>query len=119
MNSKKLDRAVLCLYAMCGLKVATALYTALTISSLNLSTFASDFMSVTSASVVLALAVCIFTIFVTQALKKQQVWGWIAGLSLFLFTLPSFALPASVIGILSLLDIEVRTEYLKQLDFKF
>ncbi|MCM2352231.1 MAG: hypothetical protein NDI63_01350 [Pseudobdellovibrio sp.] len=119
MNSQKLNRVNLCLYAMCGIRLAAALYTIATMSSLSFNSLTSDLTGVLAGALFLSVGISIFTVFIIDGLKKQKLWAWVSALSVLLFSLPSFAFPAAIIGILSLLDVEVRTPFLKELDLKF
>lgn len=119
MNLEKLNRVNLCLYATSAIKIASALYIIVTMSSLTPQGLMDNFSGLISGAFIVAIALSVFTVFIVDGLKKQKLWAWVSALSIFLLALPSFALPAAVIGILSLLDVEVRTSFLKELDLKF
>lgn len=113
MNEKKLDRAIKCLYAVAAIKVATATYFASGLVSWN------DFsLNAITSTVVLAAAIAVFAIVTAKNLRDHKLWAWISGISLFVFCAASFALPACVLGFLSLLDAEVRAPFIKELDVK-
>ncbi|MNL27387.1 hypothetical protein D3C87_1489760 [compost metagenome] len=65
-----------------------------------------------------AVVVIVGAFYTIQDLKKGRWWAWVGGLSLLLLTAPSWSFPVSVIGIISLLDEEVRGEFLAQIDVK-
>ena len=66
-----------------------------------------------------ATAMILFgSFFAAKELRSGNAWAWVAAISIFVLTLPSYCLPASVIGLLSLLDREVREPLVAQLDIK-
>lgn len=121
MNEKKLERAAKCLYAVSAIQAASSVYGFLTLQAYK--DFASGItsglsLSVLSGSMFFSATIVVASLITAKKLREQKSWAWIAANSLFLFTLPSFALPASVLGILSLMDIEVRTFFINDLDIK-
>lgn len=121
MNIEKLKRVNICLYAMCAVKAASALYITMTMSSITHLTdlVPADSSIATYSSLIFAVGLFVFSYFIIDGLKQVKLWAWIAAISVLMYGLPSIALPASVIGLLSLFDTEVRTPFLKELDFKF
>ncbi|AZZ36903.1 hypothetical protein CIK05_08905 [Bdellovibrio sp. qaytius] len=125
MNEKKLDRAVKCLYAVAAIKTATTIYALLTLSSLSRSlkdlsldlSTSVDF-SIIASTLFFGLGMAILSVVTAQNLREQKTWAWIAAISIFLFSIPSFALPAAVLGALTLFDVEVRAQFIKELDIK-
>lgn len=113
MNEKKLDRAIKCLYAVAAIKVATAIYVVSGLVSWN------DFsLNGITSTVFLAAAIAVLAIVTAKNLLEQKLWAWISGISLFVFCAASLALPACILGFLSLLDAEVRAPFIKELDIK-
>ena len=58
----------------------------------------------------------VVAILTLRELQSQNVWGWVASIFVFLIAVPSWSLPFSILGLLSILDVQVRTRFLKQLD---
>lgn len=69
-------------------------------------------------SLIWTAGMIVLTYFVVKDLKRGKSWAWVGGLCVLLVTTPSFALPASIIGLISLLDEDVRSEFLAKLDVK-
>lgn len=128
MKELKLNRAVKCLYAMALVQVLATAYAAFVsvramseIEKLSReSGIASPYTlwGLLGTGPIWAIVVIVGAFYITQDLKKGKWWAWIGGLMMLLLTAPSWSFPASVIGIISLLDEEVRGEFLQQLDVK-
>lgn len=126
MKEQKLKRGILCLYAVILVQVLMGVYTLWTAigayisvnrilsenPELNLPSFG---FGAISGSVIWSVFVIVLTYYVIQDLKKQKVWAWVGALVVLLLSAPSFALPASIIGLISLLDEEVRSEFILEL----
>lgn len=121
MNEQKLKRIYMCLYAMCAIKGLAALYVILTTAMVAGSySLAADFAgSVTLyGALVFAVGLAIGTYFIVENLKAGKGWAWVAAMSLALIGFPSLAFPAALLALLTLVDSDIRTHYLKELDFK-
>ncbi|MFS4459475.1 hypothetical protein [Bdellovibrio sp. HCB2-146] len=129
MKELKLNRAIKCLYVVALVQVLTTAYSAfISVRALReienmgpVPGFDSSKYTLWSAlgtGSIWALIVIVGAYYVTQDLKKGKWWAWVGALSISLLTAPSWSFPASVIGIISLLDEEVRGEFLAQLDVK-
>ena len=121
MNVQKLNRSIVCLYSLSAIKLATAVYFLLNSYSIGelSSIMGQQFQFTFYSGIVLAVFFSVFSFFIAEGLKTEKLWAWISALSLCLMALPSFALPAALIGLLTLLDLEVRGPFVKQFDFKF
>ena len=125
MNQAKVERAAKCLQAVALIYVIQVVYVDLKLLTLseNLSALSSGmgsgFLGTAAISMAMAAALAIAAFVVSREIKSGTGWAWIAGVSLCLFTLPSFCLPASLLGLLTLLDKEVREPYLATFEFKF
>jgi hypothetical protein len=53
-----------------------------------------------------------------KQIRAGSAIGWVVALSVCIFCLPGYAFPASVLGIFSLLDTDIRSEFLSKLDIK-
>lgn len=124
MNTEKLKRAIYCLYALCGIKIAVSLYLLISFSDFKLLNGSKGFglgdtlSYISFGDIFISVAFCVFTFFIVEALKQEKLWGWIAALTVFTIGFPSLAFPASLLGILSLVDKEVRNTFITQLDIK-
>lgn len=123
MKELKIKRAIYCLLAVAAIKTLSTVYAV--ISSMQaLNSFDSLagnnlwLQGIQSVSVIFMAVHIVLTYFVVTALKKDQAWAWITALCLFLYAAPSFALPACIIGFISLIDEDVRTPFINQLDIK-
>ncbi len=125
MNSVKVERTAKCLQAVALIYVLQALYFNLKLVALG-SSFSrmaegsdAGFTGPALISIATATALSVGAFVVSRELKAGKGWAWIAGLSICLFTLPTFCLPASILGLLTLLDRDVREPYLSTFEFKF
>lgn len=123
MKELKIKRAVYCLIAVAAIKVVTVLYIMLASvpnfggveALLNSNMLVQGMLNF---SFVFGVAQVALTYFIISDLKKDQAWAWVTALCFFVFSAPSFALPACIIGFISLIDADVRAEFIKQLDIK-
>lgn len=129
MNEKKLNRAIFCLYGVASTQGALGLYTVLTTlrvrdsiasasvqdSAALLSGFGWGEALTLALWPVAVLAACLFA---AQNLRLKKSWAWIASLSIFIFCSLSLCLPFAVLGLLSLVDLEVRHYFIKDLDIQ-
>lgn len=121
MNEQKLKRIYMCLYAMCAIKGAVALYIILTtVLAAGSYSLTADFAGSTAlyASLLFSVGLAVGTFFIIENLKAGKGWAWVAAMSLALIGLPSLAFPAALLALLTLIDSDIRTHYLKELDFK-
>lgn len=123
MKELKLKRAIYCLVAVVAIKCLTVGY--MTLSAMQtlkgIDSLAGSnlwLQSLESFSFMFTVAQAVLVYFVAIDLKKDKAWAWVTALSLFLFAAPSFALPACIIGFISLIDEDVRTAFINQLDIK-
>lgn len=119
----KLNRAIYCLYAAAAVQVVSLVFSALSTFEMNSlgspgAVFAAGPTAFLHFSLLWPLAVLGTIAFVTRALKTENEWAWVGALSVFVFTLPSYSLMFSVVGLLSLLDRDVRGVFLTKLDIK-
>lgn len=124
MKELKIKRAIYCLIAVAAVKILTVAYSLMVtmqaISGMESYMGPNNLMSqsLLSASILFAVAEIVLIYFVIRDLKKDKAWAWVTGLCLFLYAAPSFALPAAIIGFISLIDEDVRTSFINQLDIK-
>lgn len=123
MKDLKIKRAVYCLMVVAAIKALTTAYyvyaSMQALSGLESSLGTNVWLQgVQSFSFMFAVAQMVLTYIVIVDLKKDKAWAWVTALCLFLFSAPSFALPACIIGFISLIDEDVRTGFINQLDIK-
>jgi len=119
MKELKIKRAIYCLMATAAIKIATVIYMIFTLQ--GYSTFSESNVllnGLQSFSFMFAVAQAVLAYSVGVDLKKGKLWAWITALCFFLFAAPTFALPACIIGFISLIDEDVRTPFINQLDIK-
>jgi len=127
MKDQKIRRGILCVIIAVAIQTIGGLYS----TYLGYSSFLSSYKdlseygtasaqipltSLFGVSLMWTAALIVFTYFVVQDLKRGKGWAWIGALSVLLVTAPSFALPVSVFGMISLIDEEVRRDFLTQLN---
>ncbi|WP_295902652.1 hypothetical protein [uncultured Bdellovibrio sp.] len=126
MKEQKLKRGILCLYAVILVQVGMGVYTLwATVNAyisvnkilsenpeLNLPSFGYGAIS---GSIICSVLMIVLTYYVIKDLKQKKTWAWVGALVVLLFSAPSFALPASIIGLISLLDEEVRNDFIADL----
>lgn len=120
MNEIKLKRAIASLYVMIALKIVTSVYSlslVMKVADIN-NLMAGEYSFSVFGGIFLTLITSIISVITAGALKEQKLWAWLSAISLFIISLASLAFPASIIGLLSLLDEEVRTKFVKELDIK-
>ncbi len=130
MKELKINRAIKCLYVVALVQLLSSAYIAyLSFGLMRASVEAARNMGPEYAAhdfgigffgpgAIWSVLIVVAVYFVTQDLKKDKWWAWAGGLAVLLMSAPSWALPASVIGIISLLDEDVRVGFLEQMDIK-
>jgi hypothetical protein len=121
MNQQKLKRVIYCLYVICGIKAITVVY--YFSKMIDVAKFDQALMMQVAgpsmfAGLLWPIGGAILTYFVARDLKLEKSWAWIGGLTLSVISIPSFALPAAVLALVTLLDVEIRTPFIKELDIK-
>lgn len=123
---KKIQRAVLSLYAVAGIQILSLLWQclwvakafavdqALTYPGLSNITYASSL----GPAIFWAACICGAVYKTAPLLSKEVPWAWAAGICIFFVVIPSYAFPASVVGLLSLFDREVREPFIAALDIQ-
>jgi len=129
MKEQKLKRGILCLYIAMLVQVLSSVYNFF----LGYSAYREAYKGLAEfpelraqvpgftyfgISTMWTVGLLVLTYFVIGDLKRGKAWAWIGAISILLVTSPSFALPASIFGLISLLDQDVRSEYLAKLDVK-
>ena len=125
--NQKINIATKALYATAAIHAAVTVYTMTKLYEVQTEVLAlkklhpesansfedvSYFSAVSFWSVILILG----SVIVARELREEKPWAWVAALTIFAVASPSYALPACIIGLLSLLDARVRGVYLKKLD---
>lgn len=119
MKDLKIKRAINCLIAVAAIQALVAAYSVFSLIGLNSMIETGQWATgLRSFSFMFTIAQMVLTYFVIVDLKKDKAWAWLTALSLFLYSAPSFALPACIIGFISLIDEDVRSGFIKQLDIK-
>lgn len=119
-----LKRAGLCLYAIAGLQAVAALWLvrttlqagdAFSAFGLRPAEFGvGNFYFPTFPSLCMVIA-CILT---AKDLRQEKPMAWLFAIGIFLVSAIGWAFPASVLGLLSLLDTRIRSEFISKLDIK-
>ena len=119
---QKMKRIVLCLYAIAGLKIISMLYSFFMRYQVmsNASQYDLAFSNSSFFGVDLALDVFLLVLLFNniQGLKKNKASAWAYAVAICAITAPSFALPASVYGLILLFDEEIRAPFMKKLEDK-
>lgn len=120
---KKIQRAIYCLYAV----VAVEIYTIANVIYWQLQMMEnSDLMrqagyqtqSLAFAGLLMPAVALIAAVKLIPQLRLKTTIGWVGSLAVFLVAGSGYALPASIFGIICLLDKDVRTHFLAELDIK-
>lgn len=72
-------------------------------------------MSAHAASGAFPALIVIGIFFTIKGLREDREWAWVTALALLLLCSAGWALPLSIVGLLHLLDAEVRREYIARL----
>lgn len=120
--ARKVKTATSMLLLSTAIQIAALIYGILKIQTLN-NEFLSSSNSQTPYDAVSILSIISFhhilffglTIYALKEMKRSP-WGWAAALSALGLSTMSWALPFAVIGLLTLLDREVRDYFISELD---
>lgn len=126
MKEKKVKIINLCLVATVVVKVLTAAFSLFTLLQYQQSIlqYKSTYPELGSSfgafetlgvSLMWLTASLVLTYYVIKDFKQEKAWAWIGAIVVLIISAPSFALPASVIGLIALFDESVRNDYLKKL----
>lgn len=129
MKEQKLKNAIHCLYAIGIIQIIMTAYGILASfkAMLGINRLGADYAGVLpdigvigslGFSTVFPVIILVLLYYVIQDLKKQKAWAWIGAISAFLISAFSFAIPFCIIGLISLLHEEVRSEFIQKLDIK-
>lgn len=127
MKESKIKISIYCLYGCAAVQGATLLYGVGSAIKFLLPTGPGaleagisplSFASLYGGSVLYTVAFIAAILWIVKELKNNSAWGWFWGIVAFGFSLFSFALPASLLGLASLLDKRVRSEYIQKLDIQ-
>lgn len=123
MMESKIKKAIVCLYGAAGAQILWAVYSVYVTMNFNREIRVSDPMGYQAASLSLpsgdlmwAALTVVAAILVSKELKSGEGWAWIGAICTLIFSSFGFSLPFVIMGLLFLLDREVRTEYLKKLE---
>lgn len=84
------------------------------ISTLNLNAFDQLLIqAMIGCFALFCIAIAVFVEIVVSALKRNRFWAWVAGLVISGLYVPSLFLPLGVMGLVGLLDENVRTRFNK------
>lgn len=119
----KIQRAIYCLY---GVIAATFLETVQTVSIIYNAMSDPEIRALTGYSGYTGIGPAVFwsALLIVSAyliiphLKAKSKEAWISALVVFLVSVTSYAFPFSLLGLLFLLDRDVRTHFIKELDIK-
>lgn len=117
-KSKLVHRATLCLYAIAAIQAVAALAVIHAAASVGTDLNFGLGSPLLSGAVFWAAGLIVAAVIAARELKKGNPIAWVGALALFLLVSLSWCLPASVLGILSLIDVRVRTDFMEKLDVR-
>ena len=116
----KIKIGLRCLYGAIAINMASALFYSVRMFQTyrNIDSGSVDWLAVTGTFGMYQFIVLVLGVVFADKLKKDDPWGWVGSLLILFVTLPSYAFPVAVIGLLNLLDSRVRDVYIEKLDIK-
>src|SRR3989344_678736 len=92
------------------LHISAAIYLVLSIASLTVS---PKYLPFLAPYIALFIGMGVFVEIVIKGLKDNKYWAWIAGLVVCGLYIPSIFIVCGIIGLIGLLNKEVRTDFFK------